>query len=241
MTESIIQLGYDSKSVEYFQGARLEMLKFVPDHCRRLLDVGCAEGAFGESLRKHRGIEVWGVEPTKAAAAVAITKLDRVIEGVFGPENDLPSRTFDCICFNDVLEHMVAPEKALRYASTLLAPGGVVVASIPNIRYFPTFYQLMIHARWEYADSGILDRTHLRFFTRLSVVNMFNREGFEIDGISGINAYTGPVNMRRFLWWAFRLSNFLTLNRFDDMRFLQFVVVAKPAVLLVEGDNGQIR
>jgi len=241
MTEQIDQLGYDTKSIEYFQGARSEMLRFVPNNCQRVLDVGCAEGAFGESLKRNRGIEVWGVEPTKPAATAAISKLDRVIEGVFGPELALPVSTFDCICFNDVLEHMFAPELALRYARSLLAPGGVVVASIPNIRYFPTVYQLIIHARWEYVDSGILDKTHLRFFTRSSMVNMFEREGFTIDSICGINAYTGPSNIRRPLWWVFRLANALTLRSFDDMRFLQFVVVAKPTVQHVEADREQNR
>jgi 2-polyprenyl-3-methyl-5-hydroxy-6-metoxy-1,4-benzoquinol methylase len=237
MTEQIHQLSYDTKPTEYFQYVRPEMLRVVPAHCRRVLDVGCAEGAFGESLKKTRGIEVWGVEPTKSAAATAMAKLDKVIAGVFGPENALPVGTFDCIVFNDVLEHMIAPEMALRYARTLLAPGGVVVASIPNIRYFPMVYQLMIHARWEYVDAGILDKTHLRFFTRSSIVNMFDSEGFAIDTICGINVYNGPFDSRRPLWWAFRLANVLTRKKFDDMRFLQFAVVAKPIKQLEEGDD----
>lgn len=97
MTQQTDRLGYDTKSTEYFQVARAEMLRFVPANCRRVLDVGCAEGAFGESLKKTLGIEVWGVEPTKSAAAKAMPKLDRVIEGDFGPEVDLPVGTFDCI------------------------------------------------------------------------------------------------------------------------------------------------
>jgi 2-polyprenyl-3-methyl-5-hydroxy-6-metoxy-1,4-benzoquinol methylase len=66
------------------------MLPFVPVNCRRVLDVGCAEGLFGESLKKVRRAEVWGIEPTKPAAAVAATRLDRVIECAFGPEAALP-------------------------------------------------------------------------------------------------------------------------------------------------------
>jgi len=235
MTEQIDQLGYETKPTEYFQEARPEMLQFVPVHCRRVLDVGCAEGAFGESLKRTRGIEVWGVEPTKSAVAKATSKLDRVIEGVFGPENALPAGSFDCILFNDVLEHMLAPEMALRYARSLLAPGGVVVASVPNIRYYPTVKQLIMHARWEYVDSGILDRTHLRFFTHSSIVNMFDREGFAIDSICGIHPYRGPSGPRRFVWWLLRLADRLAGNRFDDMRFLQFVVVTKPSVQVDEG------
>jgi 2-polyprenyl-3-methyl-5-hydroxy-6-metoxy-1,4-benzoquinol methylase len=234
MSAQIVQIDYDTKSTEYFQCVRSEMLRFVPAHCQRILDVGCAEGAFGESLKKTRPAEVWGVEPTKSAATAAMARLDRVIEGVFGPENALPENTFDCILFNDVLEHMISPEGALRYAKSLLAPGGVVVASIPNIRYLPTICDLVIRARWEYVDSGILDKTHLRFFTRSSIENMFEREGFAIDSICGINACSAPNGIRRLKWWAFRL-----VKRFDDMRFMQFAVVARPMNELVEEDSGR--
>lgn len=228
MTIEVDQLGYDTKSAGYFQCVRPEMIGFVPEDCSRVLDVGCGAGAFGESLKKTRQIEVWGVEPTKSAAAQARARLDRVIEGKFGPGIELPTGAFDCIVFNDVLEHMFAPELALRYARGLLAPGGVIVASIPNIRYFPVVYQLIRYARWEYRDCGILDRTHVRFFTRSSMVNMFEREGFAVDSICGIKAYTGPAGIHRVLWWAFRLVDGLVRGKFDDMRFLQFAVVAKP-------------
>lgn len=234
MNLPIDQLGYEQKSPEYFQNVRPEMHSFVPVHCRRLLDVGCAEGAFGESLKRARQVEVWGVEPTRTAAAVAMTKLDKVIVGVFGPENALPQRTFDCITFNDVLEHMPTPEAALRYAKDLLAPGGVVVASIPNVRYFATVRDLLIHARWEYADAGILDKTHLRFFTGPSIVNMFEREGFQIENMCGINGYSGPKGIRRALWRALRLIDSLVLKKLEDMTFVQFAVVARPATQLAE-------
>jgi len=228
MTTQIAQLGYDTKSAEYFQWARSEMLPFVPAHCRRVLDVGCGEGAFGESLKRSREIEVWGVEPVKSAAKTAAARLDRVIEGIFDPETPLPAGAFDCVLFNDVLEHMFAPERALRYAQSLLAPGGVVVASIPNIRSFPTIWQLMFHASWEYMDCGVLDKTHLRFFTRSSIVTMFEREGYVVEGIYGINAYCGVPNASRRLWAAYRVANVLSMGRFDDMKFQQFAVVAKP-------------
>jgi len=113
MTVQFAELGYEVKSADYFQCERHEMLPFIPVDCRRVLDVGCAEGAFGESLKRLRGIEVWGVEPFHSAAEKAKSKLDWVVEGVFGPELALPEGTFDCILFNDVLEHLPAPEAAL--------------------------------------------------------------------------------------------------------------------------------
>lgn len=228
MMEQIEQLAYETKATEYFGYPRFEMLPFVPAHCRRVLDVGCADGTFGEGLKKSRGLEVWGVEPTKSAAAKAKTRLDVVIEDTFDRRAALPPGTFDCIFFNDVLEHMLAPESALRYARDLLAPGGVVVASIPNIRSFPTFWRLMIHARWDYQDAGVLDRTHLRFFTKSTIVDMFEREGFVLETVSGIHPYKGIPNVRGRLWLLYRVVNALLLRKLEDMRFQQFAVVAKP-------------
>jgi 2-polyprenyl-3-methyl-5-hydroxy-6-metoxy-1,4-benzoquinol methylase len=159
-----------------------------------------------------------------------MSKLDRVIVGEFSPEIDLPAGAFDCILFNDVLEHMLVPEMALRYARGLLAPGGVIVASIPNIRSFPIIWELIFHARWEYRDSGVLDRTHLRFFTKSSIVNMFEREGFALDSVCGISTNSATTYTSRRLRRAYEVVNALFLGKFDDMKFVQFAVVARPAV-----------
>src|SRR5262249_2993587 len=134
------EVDYACKAAKYYMEARPEMLGFVPAHCRRLLDVGCGTGMFGALVKQNRQIEVWGVEPFAAAAGKATDKLDRVITGPFEPESDLPAGAFDCIVFNDVLEHMVEPERALRYAKLLLAAGGTLLASIPNVRHLPVLW-----------------------------------------------------------------------------------------------------
>ena len=225
------ELDYASKSEEYFTEARPEMMCFVPANCRRLLDVGCGTGTFGASLKKQNSqIAVWGVEPFASAAAIAAGKLDRVITGQFEPETDLPVGAFDCVVFNDVLEHMVAPELALRYAKLLLSTGGTILASIPNVRYFPLLWQLGVRGSWEYGDFGILDRTHLRFFTKSSILRMFQDEGYVVRSISGINPYVGIPNASRRLWLAYRVANMLFLGKFADMKYLQFAVVAERSL-----------
>ena len=228
MNIPLTELSYVSKSAQYFTQARPEMLRFVPANCRRLLDVGCGTGTFGSAVKQDRQIEVWGVEPFASAAAIAADRLDRVITGPFGPETDLPAGAFDCIVFNDVLEHMVEPERALRYAKSLLSAGGTIVASIPNVRYFPVLWQLGALGNWEYEDRGILDRTHLRFFTKSSILRMFHEEGYAVRSISGINLYAGVPNVRRRLWFVYRVVNVLFLGKFADLKFLHFAVVAEP-------------
>ena len=219
---------YASKSADYFTEARPEMLSFVPANCRRLLDVGCGTGTFGASLKQTRQIEVWGVEPFASAAAKAADKLDRVITGPFEPETDLPAGAFDCIVFNDVLEHMVEPDQALRYAKHLLSAGGTILASIPNVRHFPLLWQLGVRGSWEYGDCGILDRTHLRFFTKSNILKMFQDEGYAVRSISGINPYMGIPSASRRLWFVYRAANVLFMGKFSDLKFLQFAVVAEP-------------
>jgi 2-polyprenyl-3-methyl-5-hydroxy-6-metoxy-1,4-benzoquinol methylase len=219
---------YEKKAAGYFTLARQEMLPFLPANCRRLLDVGCGAGVFGEMIKQSRNVEVWGVEPISSVAARASTKLDHVVVGTFGPQTELPEGTFDCIVFNDVLEHMVAPEQALAYAKALLTRDGSIVASIPNIRYLPVLWQLVARGRWKYEDCGVLDRTHIRFFTRSSIVTTFQSEGYAVKSISGINFRAGIPRASERLWTAYRFVNVLFLRRFNDLKFQQFAVVAQP-------------
>ena len=221
--------GYENKPESYFQQARTEMLPFVPAGSQRVLDVGCGRGNFGEALKQARQIEVWGLEPVAAAAAEAATKLDRVIEGIFTSEADLPPASFDAICFNDVLEHLMDPAEALRFARTLLKPGGAVVTSIPNIRHFQAMWEIVVRGEWCYRDSGTFDRTHLRFFTRKSILALFADSGFTVEKIEGLNPYWSDGSEKSPRWRNFKIINALTLNAIADMKYLQFAVVARPA------------
>jgi 2-polyprenyl-3-methyl-5-hydroxy-6-metoxy-1,4-benzoquinol methylase len=178
--------GYDTKSEDYVRLVRPETLSFVPGKCKRLLDVGCGAGGFGFSVTQSRPMEVWGVEPVATAAAIAATRMDRVVEDIFAPQVDLPRGYFDCVVLNDVLEHLTDPAAALRLARELLAPGGCVLTSIPNIRHYPTVWALVVRGEWTYRDYGILDRTHYRFFTRKNITTLFEECSYSISSIVGM-------------------------------------------------------
>jgi 2-polyprenyl-3-methyl-5-hydroxy-6-metoxy-1,4-benzoquinol methylase len=113
---------------------------------------------------------------------VAATRLDGVINGRF--PDDAPDRAFDCVVFNDVLEHLDDPWRVLRETSSLVAPGGSVVASIPKVRHYSVLLPLALHGRWTYRDSGILDRTHVRFFTRATMVELFETTGWRVEAVT---------------------------------------------------------
>jgi 2-polyprenyl-3-methyl-5-hydroxy-6-metoxy-1,4-benzoquinol methylase len=216
---------YESKVSEYFQEERHEMLKYVPQESRIILDVGCSSGTFGQILKSSRNIEVWGVELDRDSALDASQKLDKVINAAFSPDLNLPPKEFDCIVFNDVLEHLTDPWSALTYSKELLRDGGVIVSSIPNVRYFNNAWEFLVDKNWNYTDWGILDKTHLRFFTQKSILSMFDSLNYDIESIVGINPLNvlHPQHVRKF-----GLLNKLLLNNIEDMNYLQFAVVARP-------------
>lgn len=162
----------------YSDFGRLEVTPFVPRDARRVLDVGCLAGAFGAALKSERpATTVWGIELRPDAAELAAGRLDHVIVGRF--PDDVPSgERFDCVVFNDVLEHLEDPWSALRATHAFLAPGGCVVASIPNVRHYSVVASLVLRGDWRYADAGILDRSHLRFFTSDSATRLFEECGY---------------------------------------------------------------
>ena len=222
-------LDYAPKAPEYFAEARSEMLAFVPETCHRLLDVGCGAGRFGASLKQSREIEVWGVESFATAAAQAARQLDRVINRSFEPDTDLPPSAFDCIVFNDVLEHMAAPEQALRYARLLLSPGRDRTGVDTKCSTFPGSLATGSARYLGLRGLGFVGSYACAVFTKSSILKLFASEGYTVRSISGINPYVGIPNVSQRLWAVYRLANVLCLNKFADLKFQQFAVVAQPS------------
>jgi 2-polyprenyl-3-methyl-5-hydroxy-6-metoxy-1,4-benzoquinol methylase len=213
---------YDDKPAGYFDQGRPEMVKFVPETTRTLLEVGCGKGDFVGLLKTKWPIHATGVEPYAQAAEIARQRFDVILEsGIDDAIAQLDGAKFDCIVFNDVLEHLVDPWAVLRAIKPLLSNSGCVVASIPNIRFWPVLNALFLHASWEYAEAGVLDRTHLRFFTRSTIQSLFKSSGLQLHRMEGINEIQLP--------WKIGVLNRLAGNRFGDTRFPQFACVARAA------------
>jgi len=214
----------------YFTRPRRELVAFVPGEAKVMLDVGCGGGAFAAGVRESRGgaaadLTIWGIELDPEAARRAEQEIDHVHRGDARLIlQDLPPGHFDCVFLNDVLEHVADPETLLAGVRRVLAPAGSLIVSIPNVRYVFNVVDLAIKGRWDYTDEGILDRTHLRFYTRSSILGLLEQAGFRIVQTTGINQTRS---------WKFRVLNLLTAGRFADMGYLQFAVVARlqrPAV-----------
>ncbi len=208
------------KPEKYFTGNRPEMLKYIPAEAKRILEIGCGEGNFGAYIRKDSGAEVWGVEYEVAEAEIAAKQLDRAFSGdVAAVMHELPDGYFDVIVCNDVLEHLTDPYSVLEKFKSKLTGEGIVVSSLPNIRYFRTFFDFVLHKNWDYTDNGIMDKTHYRFFTIKSIRKMYESLGYEVIILEGINA---TKSIRPVLW------NLLFLGAFSDIKYLQFATVARP-------------
>ena len=154
---------------KYYMNVRHDVLSLVPDDATCVLEVGCGGGMTGNELKKNSLTFVAGIELDPLAASHARKVLDDVVEGNI-ELIDLPyeEKSFDCILFADVLEHLVEPLAVLKKTRKLLKPGGTVVASLPNVQYLGLIHHL-IEGNWTYQDEGILDRTNLRFFTYLEI------------------------------------------------------------------------
>jgi len=212
-------------AVRYYDCERTEMLPFVPFSAKRILEIGCAKGGFSMLLKERQEAEVWGIELNPEAASVAAARLDKVISGdILQVLHELPEYYFDCVICNDILEHLPAPERILEKLEKHILPGGVIVASIPNMRYLPVLYELLVRKDWRYRDSGVLDRTHLRFFTRKSISRLFETSGYRVVTLAGLKIKTSF-----FVSVIFALVNIFTLGYYNDSRFIQYACVAKKS------------
>ncbi|MDD2656683.1 MAG: class I SAM-dependent methyltransferase [Patescibacteria group bacterium] len=204
----------------YYNQTRPEMLKYIPDSAKKILDVGCGEGTFSKQLKEKNTREIWGIELDEKSAEIARQKLDKVFVGDVNSLIDkLPDNYFDVIIFNDILEHLVDPYQILNKIKTKLTPEAIVVSSLPNVRYLLNLVNLIFKKQWKYEDSGILDKTHLRFFTEKSIKDMFDSLHYELQTLEGINGIKS---------WKFKVFSFLTFGFFSDTKHLQFACVVKP-------------
>lgn len=221
MNDQTLENIYDKKE-DYYGGVRTEMLRYFPDQGRTMLDVGCGEGLFGKTAKEKFGAEVWGIDINERSVELAKTNLDKAFcDDVSLMMDTLPEDYFDVIYFNDVLEHMVDPYSLLETIRRKLSKNGTVVASIPNIRYHRVLTQLLIKKDFKYESSGVMDETHMRFFTQKSISRMFSNAGYDLLSIE-------PINKSKSIRPTF--YKLLSLGLIgNDISFPQFAVAARDS------------
>jgi 2-polyprenyl-3-methyl-5-hydroxy-6-metoxy-1,4-benzoquinol methylase len=213
----------------YHDDPRSDIQALVEAGGARILDVGCGAGALAAALKTAGAGHVVGVELDAEAAASAETTLDLVVHGG-ALEAELPFREgeFDYVIFGDVLEHLPEPEAALSRYLPYLAPDGVVIVSVPNMRFYLVLLRLVFD-RWAYTDAGVRDRTHLRIFTRRSLVKMLSHAGLEVESLHrNPRLFEDQSQIGRAGALATRLTN-ATLARWPlrDLLAFQYVAVCR--------------
>ncbi len=236
--ESLTQVESGSMTAYYHDKPRTELLPLIGNPGKRLLDIGCGAGATSQELRKRfPHCHVTGLELNRHAAQVATERLDLVIqeniEAMSLPDARLPDGGFDTILFADVLEHLVNPWQILLRVRSLLKPGGRLIASIPNVFNLRLLNDLA-QGDWHYAKDGLLDITHLRFFTAETMQKMLEETGYRVLAVEGLRQNTPelPAYVRDGL--ATISTEFLTLHKqspdqIDQLFNLQHVIVVTPA------------
>lgn len=228
-------LEHEVKHDTYYGHVRRELFPFVPMKTRRLLDIGCGMGAVGSTLKRERGLEfVAGIEIVEEAYRRARQVLDAAyLANIEEVELPFEPASFDCIICADVLEHLVEPEQALRKLGALLRDEGVIVISLPNARYHDVL-SMLSQGYWSYVPEGIMDSTHLRWFTRRNIPAFVEAAGLELlhyQPLSILDEDRLRVSPDGELRMGRMILRGVTEQDYEEVRTYQhLVVVGRPGV-----------
>ncbi len=233
------------KPINYYSSERREVLNYIPQGTKKVLDVGCATGNFGLAMKRELGVEeVVGIEIVPEIAEIAKKVLDKVFVGNIQTDNfPFDDNYFDVITCCDVLEHTEHPEKVLRNLIRYLKPYGYVIISIPNIQYWGVLFGLSI-GRWDYRDSGIQDITHLKFYTGNTLRELIRKAGLLINTIEPLSI--SPENMiPRDENGNLQIGK-IRIDKVSDeeymlLRTFQYIVIAQKIPSDINEVNEQVR
>ena len=226
-------------SAQYHDDTRVEIASFINEPPTLVLDVGCGAGATGKLIKeKFPSARVIGIESNPHAADHARAFLDDVI---CGDLDEIPLSTrlgnarIDLVLLLDVLEHLFDPWRALERIHGWLNPGTRVLASIPNIRNLATLDDLAA-GRWQYDAHGVLDITHVRFFTKASLRELFEDTGYDIVDMQPlllpemIDPHVVARRPGRLMTRNLSI-NFRDLEDLEDLYAKQYVIDARVAAV----------
>ncbi len=210
--------------------APMTIARLVPRKAR-VLDVGCGCGGVAQIIREVSASCVVGIEPDPARAARARARGIVVHQGFLTPDSARSLGTFDVVVFADVLEHLADPTEVVRVAAGVLKEEGIMIISVPNAAHWSVRCNLL-RGRFEYQPFGIMDATHLRWFTKASLQSFCARVGLEITTLRYTLGSQLPVYRRApWAWLSSRPRDaFLwrLVRWFPGGFACQFVVVAHP-------------
>ena len=179
--------------MDYYDNVNTTLLEEVSPSAKRVCEFGCGAGGFARAVRKSNpSVYYVGIELVSEQLARAKDVLDLAINYNLDHPTDwlqntdlhaaLPMGSFDHVIFGDVLEHLYDPQSVMDQAVFRLAPGGSALVCIPNVQHWSVFAQLAL-GTWPRQDSGLFDRTHIRWFTLHDMLQLLERAGLVVETI----------------------------------------------------------
>ena len=176
--------GFNSEYSSYIRNDIIESMDAAAETPVKVLEIGCGCGATLLKIKyEYKNAEMYGIELNDAAATDARAFAEVRSVDVENDTINYPDDFFDYIIFADVLEHLYDPWKVLRKFRSCLSKSGSILASIPNTMHY-TLIRDLINGSWTYQDAGLLDRTHIRFFTANEITKMFMDAGYPTQKIT---------------------------------------------------------
>ena len=218
---------YAEKTDSYFEGGREDIVKLLASNPEQaILEVGCGSGGTARAVRAANKVGRYvGIELFEDAAAAAKAVIDEVLIGDVESLDLAPfAGQFDALIASEVLEHLVNPWDTVSRLVNCLKPGGAVYASSPNVAHWHVLKGLLM-GRFDYREAGVMDRTHLRWFTPETYRAMFEAAGTQVTSV-------GPV---RPLGGKARLVNAISGGRLSHLLMTQIMIVGVKGAVVTGG------
>lgn len=221
----------------YYLNCNKPLLNNVPSGLGRVLEFGCSGGMLGKTYKQDNSHTVWhGIDIHKPAVDHAKSMINEawcMNANALKANKTMQKEPYDALVYGDVIEHLIDPEKSLPAHLDLLKKDGQVIICIPNVQHWSVMKHVL-SGNWMYSDSGILDRTHLRFFTRKSFQNFLQGLDLEITTMQRISYENTPGFIKQAAKRTKMLKSLEVLCRENgisysdyDFRTYQYIFIAK--------------
>ncbi|MFM6506570.1 MAG: class I SAM-dependent methyltransferase [Dolichospermum sp.] len=197
----------------------------IPQHTKKILDIGCGSGILGQTIKEKINCEVFGITYSEDEASLASQCLDKVIVTDINQLDPSILGKFDCIICSHILEHLYNPEKLLTALHNNLSKEGKLIVALPNVLFFKQRWEFM-KGNFKYTDGGLMDKTHFRFYDWETAYQLLIQTNWIVTQRIADVHFPLPL-IRRFVRPLEPKLNQFVSHKFPGLFATQFILVAK--------------